>query len=64
MQTQLRLLSREEVAKEVGVSVKLVDRAIHQGELSAVRLGGRVLLRREAVEQWLKSCETTSQGER
>lgn len=63
MQDQLKLLSRYEVASEIGVSVGLVDRAIRRGELTAVRLGGRVLVRREAVELWLKACESKREGQ-
>jgi excisionase family DNA binding protein len=44
------LISRKQSAAILGVSVSMVDKLIRKGELEAVYLGDRVLLRRANVE--------------
>jgi excisionase family DNA binding protein len=44
------LISRKQSAALLGVSVSMVDKLIRKGELEAVYLGDRVLLRRADVE--------------
>lgn len=46
-------LSRDEAARMVGISVRLLQRAISSGDVSVVRLGRRVLLRPTDVRAWL-----------
>jgi excisionase family DNA binding protein len=42
----------------LGISLRTLTRLIQRGELPIVRLGGRVLLRREALETFLREHET------
>jgi len=51
-----QLLVPKEIAAELGVHPDTVRRAIHDGELQAVRLGehGRYRIRREAVDEFLR----------
>ena len=46
------LVSRKEAARLLGVSVGTLDRLIRQGQIKTVRIGYRVLLRREVVENF------------
>jgi excisionase family DNA binding protein len=50
----LPLLYRpKQVAALVGISRPAVSAAIARGELAAFRLNGCVLVRREAIEEWI-----------
>ncbi|RTI26290.1 hypothetical protein CSW20_03105 [Thermus scotoductus] len=42
-----------EVAELLGLSKNLVYRAIHSGNLRAVKLGGRLIVSHRALEEWL-----------
>jgi excisionase family DNA binding protein len=56
METNVReLLHVKEAARELGVTPTSVRRAIHTGELRALRLGehGRYRIRRHDLEQFL-----------
>jgi excisionase family DNA binding protein len=46
-------LTRTKAAEMIGVSTKTVDRLCARGELLAARLGGRVLLHRQGVIDYL-----------
>lgn len=52
-----RFLSRADVARELGIGLHAVDRAIRRGELPAMRLGGRILISRIRFEEWLQSAQ-------
>lgn len=47
-------LTREDVASRRGCGRDKVAEAIRNGELAAVRVGVRVLIPREAAEEWLR----------
>jgi len=48
------LVGKGEAARLTGVSVRSIDRLVSSGRfLSPVRLGGRVLWNRHALEQWI-----------
>ena len=51
----MELLSRRDAAKLLGVTDRHVDRLIRQEGLPAVRLGRRVLIPRDELEQWLQA---------
>lgn len=46
------LISRKEAARLLGVSVGTLDRLVRQGQIKPVRIGGRVLLKRECIENF------------
>jgi excisionase family DNA binding protein len=50
-----RLLTARHVADETGLSYDAVRRAIAAGELKATRLRGRLLVRREWLDEWVES---------
>lgn len=52
-----RLLTRQTVAKQLGVSVYAIDMAIKRSELPAYKLGGRILVAVADLEQWLLRCK-------
>lgn len=47
------LLSPEEVAGAVGLTVRSIYKAVREGELPAFKLRGRLRIRQEDVEAWL-----------
>lgn len=51
------LMSRKEVASYLGVSVGLLDRLVRQGAIHAVRIGRRVLFRRDVLEEFTRRAE-------
>jgi excisionase family DNA binding protein len=51
MATDAILLSRKKTAALLAVSVGTVDALVRKGELEPVRIGRRVLFRRDAVER-------------
>lgn len=57
-----RFLSRTEVAKELGVGLHAIDRAIRRGDLPAMRLGGRILISRSRFEEWLQAAQQAGSG--
>lgn len=61
--TEHMFLSREDAAREAGVSLDTIRRAINKGELKAKRLGwddekkvatGKYLVTREALQEWFE----------
>ena len=46
-------LSRRETADAVGLSLSVVQREINAGRMRAIRVGGRILVPREAITSWL-----------
>ena len=48
------VLSREEVAKALSISLSSVDRALARGELEHFKIGGRILFAKESVIRFLK----------
>ena len=50
------LVRKAEAARLTGISVRSIDRLVSAGRfLPPVRLGGRVLWNRQALEQWIAS---------
>jgi len=47
-------LRRKEAARELGLSVRTIDRAIKRGDLLAKRYGARVLVPRAEIERYLE----------
>ena len=56
-----RTLSMPETARLLGVSEWLVKRAVREGALPSLRLGRRVLIPRDALQEWLSSARTGEQ---
>lgn len=52
------IMTRAEAAKYARVGLSLLDEAIRAGDLVPIRKGRRVLLRREAVEAWLRDLRS------
>ena len=46
------LASKKQAAYYLGISVGLLDRLVRQGAIKPVRIGRRVLFKREALEQF------------
>jgi len=51
------LVDAREVAEELGVCLRTVRGLIARGELPALRIGRRVLVRREAVHEFITERE-------
>lgn len=51
MATDPILLSRKKTAALLGISIGTVDALVRKGQLEPVRLGRRVLFRRDAIER-------------
>lgn len=47
-------LSRDQAAQASGVCARTIDAAIAAGELVAYRVGRRVLIRPEAIWEWIE----------
>lgn len=47
------ILERHEAAAYLRISVAHLDNKIRQGELAVTRIGRRVLIKREMLDQWL-----------
>jgi excisionase family DNA binding protein len=47
-------LTKQEAADYARVSVSTIERAIRAGELRAAGTAGRVLIRREWVDEWIE----------
>lgn len=55
------ILTIQEVAERMRCEHRTVRRAIRSGELEAALIGGRWLVREEAVDDWFRSrCEVPS----
>jgi excisionase family DNA binding protein len=51
----MTLLTVPEAAAELRISKRTVERLTARGDLEVVRIGGRVLIRPEAIEAYVKS---------
>ena len=58
------LVSRQDAAKALSVSVRSVDYMIARGELPARKLGKRTLIPRAALERFARNPETPKGAER
>ncbi|UAT32522.1 helix-turn-helix domain-containing protein [Bacillus badius] len=56
-------MTAQETADYLGVSKDLVYNMVKTGELPAVRIGRRILFRREALERWMQMQEMKGQTE-
>lgn len=54
-------VSREETARLLCISVTTLDRLAKAGDITRVKLKGRVLYRRETIEAWLKERESRTE---
>lgn len=54
MTAQSLAVSRPEAAKLLGISVPTLDRRLRYGELPSVKIGGRRLIPRDAIERALQ----------
>ena len=52
-----RALSKKAAAAYLGIGVRTLERWIHRGEIPIAQLGSRVLLRKEALDDFLKARE-------
>ncbi len=57
---QKLMYSREEVARALGLSLRLVDRLISNGRLAVKHIGRRVLISQVSLDRLLNSTETES----
>ncbi len=55
------LISVEEAARELGLSQPNLRRWIKEGRISVVRLGRRILIRQEVLEELIRSSEYPAQ---
>jgi predicted transcriptional regulator len=62
MSEEATLISREEAAEMIGVSVRTLDRYIAKKRFSSIRRAGKVFLRREEIENY-KSVAEARTGE-
>lgn len=53
----------QETATYLGVSKDLIYSMVKTGELPAVKLGRRILFRKEVLERWMQSQEMQAQPE-
>ena len=58
------LVSRQDAAKALSVSVRSVDYMIARGELPARKLGKRTLIPRAALEKFARGSEAATGAER
>lgn len=61
MESKIRVLTAEMVAKELGVSLNLVYRQLKTGTIPSVRVGDRFLISRDAFERWLNGEATKAE---
>lgn len=59
MTEQPLTLTPAEAASLLGVSRDLVYEQLHQGVIPCRRLGGRILIPRRALEEWLEGRDST-----
>lgn len=55
---ELRLLTRTEVSECIGLSLKSLDGMVRRGEIKPLRIGGKVLFKRSAVEAFLSDSSS------
>jgi len=51
-----RFLTRDEVAKRLGIGIRAVRRAAQTGDLPIYRLGTHIRVRPEDADRWLEGC--------
>lgn len=56
------LVGRHEAAAALGISLRSLDYNIARGELAVRRIGRRVLITRQELEQFANSRETTNEA--
>ena len=61
MQTDIEaaLIGINHLAQRLGLSRRTIHRILARGELPSIRIGGRRLVRIEAVQRWLAGYEAT-----
>ena len=57
-------LRRTEAARELGLSITTVDRAIKRGDLHAKKYGSRVLVPRAEIERYLEQLKDAAASAR
>jgi excisionase family DNA binding protein len=57
-----RLLRAEDVAELIGMRVDFVYAACRRGEIPHLRFGRTLRFRAEAIEEWLREQERSSNG--
>jgi excisionase family DNA binding protein len=57
-----RVLTVQEVAKQLGMHPISVRRAIHRGQLPAVRVGTKILIPVKALDEFLESRPAAASG--
>jgi excisionase family DNA binding protein len=57
------LLSKQEAAKMLGLSIRTLEYLISSGEISTRRIGKRVLITRTTVESFAEAASPTSSAE-
>ncbi|QTL47327.1 helix-turn-helix domain-containing protein [Priestia aryabhattai] len=55
-----RTLTVKETAQYIGVSKDLIYKMVRTKEIPFIRIGRRVLFRKESIDQWLHSQEIAS----
>jgi excisionase family DNA binding protein len=45
-----------ELAEQLGISRNSLYKAIKRGQVPCIRLGGRIILPRPAIDEWLRSA--------
>jgi excisionase family DNA binding protein len=63
MKTQI-MLSRRDAAETLGLSLRTIDHLIASKELLVVRVGRRVLLSGETLEQFIRGKSSIASGAR
>jgi hypothetical protein len=54
---RVELFNTDEVAKELGRCSRFVEREMRAGRLGRFRIGGRVYVRLEQLQEYVKRCE-------
>ena len=64
MQTDIEaaLIGIGHLAQKLDLSRRTIHRILARGELPSIRIGGRRLIRIEAVRHWLAGCEVPRPG--
>lgn len=64
MQNENAFLTVEELAEQLKVSARTIQRVIDRKELPAIRIGRQWRFRREWVDEWLERQTVGKQGEK
>ncbi len=59
-ETQAQVLTTADVARILRLSIKTVGEMMRSGQLPAMRIGGVWRVRKESLEEWMKSQERRS----